>query len=78
MDTDLKHTTKLVSKWLEDNEWLEWPSQRPDLIDLWAVYKPEPVTPVLKIPANYCENLVEGSPESLSQVIQVKGNSTTS
>ncbi|KAI4903070.1 hypothetical protein NFI96_003591 [Prochilodus magdalenae] len=29
-----------------------------------------------KIPANYCEKLVEGYPKRLTQVIQFKGNST--
>jgi transposase len=31
MDNDLKHTSKVVAKWLKDNKVLEWPSQSPDL-----------------------------------------------
>ena len=33
MDNDLKHTSKVVAKWLKDNKAnvLEWPSQNPDL-----------------------------------------------
>ena len=33
MDNDLKQTSKVVAKWLKDNEVkvLEWPSQSPDL-----------------------------------------------
>jgi hypothetical protein len=32
MDNDLKHTSKVVAKWLKDNKVkeLEWPSQSPD------------------------------------------------
>ena len=44
MDTDPKHTSKVVAKWLKDNivKVLEWPSQSPDInpIDnLWAEMK---------------------------------------
>jgi hypothetical protein len=39
MDNDPKHTSKVMAKWLKDNEVkvLEWPSQSPDLntIDNW-------------------------------------------
>ena len=33
MDNDPKHTSKVVAKWLKDNnvKVLEWPSHRPDL-----------------------------------------------
>ena len=33
MDNDLKHTSKVVEKWLKDNKFkvVEWPSQSPDL-----------------------------------------------
>ena len=62
MENDLKHTSKVVEKWLKDNKVkiLEWTSQSPDLNpieNLWAklkkcaskeAYKPDSVTPALR------------------------------
>uniref|UniRef100_A0AAZ3NVB1 Tc1-like transposase DDE domain-containing protein n=1 Tax=Oncorhynchus tshawytscha TaxID=74940 RepID=A0AAZ3NVB1_ONCTS len=44
MDSDPKHTAKVVAKWLKNNKVkvLEWSSQSPDLNpaeDLWAELK---------------------------------------
>ena len=89
-DNDSKHTTKLVTKRLQDNKVnvLQWPSQRPDLSPvehLWAVeqetYKPDSVPLPLsggmnQNSENYCEKLLEGNPQHLTQIRPLKDNDT--
>ena len=91
MDSDPKHTSKVVAKWLKDNKVkvLEWPSQSPDLNSiehLWEelikrVRARRPTNQLCqeewaKIHPTYCGKLVEGSPKHLTQVEQFKGNAT--
>lgn len=75
MDNDPKHTAKIVKKWLEDKSVLEWPSKSPELNpmenswaglkrcvqwgdrQIWLGYCQEEWT---RIPAEYCQKLVEG------------------
>ena len=62
MDNDPKHASKVVEKWLKDNQVkvLEWPSQRPQSYRKFVgrtekvcaskeAYKPDSVIPALSI-----------------------------
>ena len=91
MNNDVKHTSKVVAKWLKENKVkvLEWPSQSPELNpteNWWAELKKRvrarrPTNQLChrewaKIHPTYCGKLVEGYPKRLTQVKQFKGNAT--
>uniref|UniRef100_A0AAZ3P4T9 Tc1-like transposase DDE domain-containing protein n=1 Tax=Oncorhynchus tshawytscha TaxID=74940 RepID=A0AAZ3P4T9_ONCTS len=92
MDNDPKHTSKVVAKWLKDNnvKVLEWPSQNPiehlrvELKKWVRARIPTNLTQLhqlcqeewAKIHPTYCGKLVEGYPKCLTQVKQIKGNAT--
>ena len=90
MDNDPKHISKVLAKWLKDNQVkvLEWPSQNRDLNHiehLWAelkkhvwaskeAYKPDSVTPALSGGMGQNSQLIVGSLWKATQNIWPKLN----